>query len=139
MSRGFIKPVNGNMRMRFVKPGYNADDFGTPQDAVIFDSDDLGTLSVIQAGEFYLGDGAASGKTIQIASWNRDFVPLCSFMYSLDGSFYGPAAEVLASGTEDFNSFYTRVYSWGIVVRYRYASNGSRLWMRYAAFDFPVF
>lgn len=139
MPRGFIKPVNGSMRMRFVKPGYNADDMATPEEHVIFDSEDLAVLSVVQAGEYDLGDGAQNGKTVQIATWNLDFVPLCAFQYSFDGSLFGPSAAVLTNGNGDFNSFYTRVSSTGIVVSYRMATSAARLRVRYTAFDLPVF
>lgn len=48
--RGFLKKVNGTMRMRFVKPGYDANDLNVPPNAVIFDSEDAGGLFIYRAG-----------------------------------------------------------------------------------------
>ncbi len=78
---GFIKPVGGHMRMRFVQPGYDADDYDTPPNKVIFDSDDIGTLSVIQTGEYHITTNGEPPAERQIASWDLDFVPLCTFQF----------------------------------------------------------
>lgn len=50
MSRGFLKDVGGSKRMRFVKPGYDANDPNVPPNAVIFDSEDAGGLFIYRAG-----------------------------------------------------------------------------------------
>lgn len=45
-NRGFIKDIGGAKRMRFVRPGYDANDMGVPPNQVIFDSENIGALSV---------------------------------------------------------------------------------------------
>lgn len=50
MSRGFLKDIGGSKRMRFVKPGYDANDLNVPANAVIFDSEDAGGLFIYRAG-----------------------------------------------------------------------------------------
>lgn len=88
MTRGYIKEVPGNaqiagnhMRMRFVKPGNNADSESVPPNQVIFDSDDVGTLSLIAAGQYRFNRAGAEPITIKIASWSLDYVPLCTFQF----------------------------------------------------------
>ncbi|MFC3206889.1 hypothetical protein [Aquamicrobium soli] len=66
--------------MRFVQPGYDADDMATPPNKVIFDSDDIGTLSVIAHGIYRFNNG---DNTKKIASWSLDFIPLCTFQFRL--------------------------------------------------------
>lgn len=139
---GFIKPVNGNTRMRFVKPGYNPDDYNTPNEHVIFDSEDIGSLCVIGSGEYNWGQGGNSnGNTIQIASFNYGFVPLVYFLYSYDGGVsFGPDQQILGGpgAAADFNA-YTRVYSTGIVLSMRTTSTTWQHIIRWYAFDLPVF
>ncbi|MCO6386246.1 hypothetical protein [Aliihoeflea sp. 40Bstr573] len=49
-NRGFIKDIGGAKRMRFVRPGYDANDMGVPPNQVIFDSENIGALSVYTSG-----------------------------------------------------------------------------------------
>ncbi len=58
MSAGFIKPVNGKVRMRFVKPGYDARDLNLPPNAVIFDSEANEYLQVFVSGTLLISDGS---------------------------------------------------------------------------------
>lgn len=77
--RGYIKPVDGHMRMRFVQPGYDVDT--APSNKVIFDSDDIGTLSVFATGVYRFNDTNGSAVSRQIATWDLDFIPLCTFQF----------------------------------------------------------
>lgn len=90
MTRGYIKEVPGNaqvagahMRMRFVKAGNNADSESVPPNQVIFDSDDIGTLSLLYSGQyrhFRVADDPPPAVTI--ASWPAlSYVPLCTFQF----------------------------------------------------------
>lgn len=83
MSRGFIKPVGGNMRMRFVRPGYDANDMGVPPNQVIFDSVDAAVMSLIAAGSYHFANDAPmrAGNYVQIASWSLPYPPLCTFQF----------------------------------------------------------
>jgi hypothetical protein len=54
MSRGFLKTIAGKKRLRFVKPGYDADDLNVPLNKVIFDSEIEGCLQTFRAGSVTL-------------------------------------------------------------------------------------
>ena len=138
MPKGFFKEVGGRTRMRLVQPGYNADDYSTPLDKVVFDSEEIGTLSVIRAGEVYVGDG--NGKNVKIVSWDLPYVPFCTFQYSRDGTSFYPFYESSGQDADDYDH-YTRVTTTGVWVRYRVAAapNSARLWMRYVAYRLAVF
>lgn len=85
MARGFLKDVGGVKRMRFVKPGYDANNMNIPQDAVIFDSEDIGNLSIYAQDEWNSGvktTGGTQYNDVQIASWPAlPFVPLVTTQY----------------------------------------------------------
>lgn len=85
MARGFLKTDGASKRMRFVKPGYDANDMGTPDNAVIFDSNDVGNLSLYSQGEWNSGITQSPGvifNDVQIASWaTLPFVPLVMTQY----------------------------------------------------------
>lgn len=83
---GYIKEVPGNaqvagthMRMRMVQPGYNID--SAPSNKVIIDSDDAGTLSLIDAGVYRLNRNGVTPPTVKIASWSLSYIPLCTFQF----------------------------------------------------------
>lgn len=96
MARGFLKTVGAAKRMRFVKPGYNANDMNTPDNAVIFDSADIGNLSLYTEGEWNSGVTQQPNvilDDVQIVSWpTLPFVPLVNTQY-LYGQ--GPAGTVI--------------------------------------------
>lgn len=82
MARGFIKEVGGNMRHRIVKAGLNADNMATAPNDVVFDTVDIGTLSVITSGVYRLVRAGATPVTARIASWSSlSYVPLCTFQF----------------------------------------------------------
>lgn len=85
MARGFLKDVGGVKRMRFVKPGYDANNMSIPQNAVIFDSEDIGNLSVYRQDTFYSGVHQTSGviyNDVPIATWPElPFAPLVTAQY----------------------------------------------------------
>lgn len=136
---GFIKPVNGNTRMRFVKPGYNPDDYNTPNEHVIFDSEDIGSLSILASGTYQWGTGG-TGKSAQIASFNFGFVPLVYFLYSYDGGVsYAPDLMTDVPTWNGEYSTFTRVSSTGIVAAMRPSSSTWNIFIKWFAFDLAVF
>lgn len=77
-NRGFIKDVGGSKRMRFVRAGYDANDMSVPPNQVIFDSQNIGALSVHTSGVVDVQtplDG-------YIASWaNLGYTPLAMVQF----------------------------------------------------------
>lgn len=62
---GFIKDVSGSKRMRFVKPGLDANNLNLPPNDVIFDSENISNLAVHAAGTWV---GTAPVDSV-IVSW----------------------------------------------------------------------
>lgn len=85
MARGFLKTIGGSKRMRFAKPGYNANDLTLPENLVVFDSEDVGNLSLYAQGQWNSGISQSPGiifNDVQIASWaTLPFVPLVMTQY----------------------------------------------------------
>ncbi len=81
---GYIKPVGGHNRMRLVQPGYDVDT--APPNKVIFDSDDIGTLSVIATGDYTFNNSSGSPVTRQVTTWDLPYVPLCTFQFAGAGA-----------------------------------------------------
>lgn len=80
--RGYLKDSGGAKRLRFVMPGYDADDENVPPNKVIFDSNNIGTLSILHSGVYSWDGSAASQQWVTIATWPAlSFVPLCHFLY----------------------------------------------------------
>lgn len=79
--RGFLKDSGGGKRLRFVMPGYDANDENVPPNKVIFDSDNIGTLSILHSGVYNWNGNSPTNQWVTIASWpTLSFVPLCYFM-----------------------------------------------------------
>lgn len=125
MPRGYLRTEGGDSRLRIVMPGYDADDPSVPPNKVVFDSDDIGTLSIIYSGTYTL---TLSGNVsnLQIASWPAlPFVPLCLFRFR--ASQHGYSA--VGYGTTWYSRDTTNVFSRMIVsdsdIRLWYNSIGS--------------
>ncbi|WP_043062091.1 hypothetical protein [Brucella anthropi] len=74
MNVGFLKDVNGIKRMRMVKPGYDANDYNIPINAVIFDSVMPSHLSIFDSG---IATISAAGNPLQVVSWpDPGYVPM---------------------------------------------------------------
>lgn len=72
---GYIKNVGDHIRMRWVQSGYDPDGTDVPPNKIIFDSDDVGALSVIASGSAVIGSGLKTN--LHIVTWDYPFVPLC--------------------------------------------------------------
>ena len=83
--RGFIRNVGDHWRARFVQAGYDANDMTMPPNKVVFDSDDIGTLSLLYAGTFRFNRDGAAPITRQVASWSLSYIPLCTFQFRPSG------------------------------------------------------
>ena len=79
--RGYMKRINGSLRMRFVMPGYDADDESVPPNKVIFDSSDIAAVSIFRRGTHLFPAGVRSNSLITLATWQLDFVPLCHLQF----------------------------------------------------------
>lgn len=85
MTRGFLKTIGASKRLRFVMPGYDAEDMSTPPNKVIFDSDDVGTLAIVTTGMFRFGSGSTGLlPPAKIVEWDLDFIPLCTFQFDIN-------------------------------------------------------
>lgn len=88
MSRGYIDKVNGRRRARYVKSPFNARDPGVPRNQVIFDTEDIGTQSLlVPPGSYTFSfNGSLDIGPVVIASWtDPGFIPLCDFLFSTSG------------------------------------------------------
>lgn len=88
MSRGYLDKVNGRRRARYVKQPYDARDLSVPRNQVAFDTEDLGTQSLLVAPGSYTFtyNGALDIGTTVIASWpDPNFIPLCDFQFAING------------------------------------------------------
>ncbi|TGR74914.1 hypothetical protein EN836_33110 [Mesorhizobium sp. M1C.F.Ca.ET.193.01.1.1] len=82
--RGYLKDVDGVKRMRLVKPGYDANDENVPGNKVIFDSKDLGVMTILEVGEYHWTNVKDSGGLVRVRSWDYGFVPLCVFQWQIN-------------------------------------------------------
>jgi hypothetical protein len=80
------KMADGHRRFRYVQPGYDPDSESVPANKVIFDSDDLGAISVLTTGSVAVPSGH-KGSYYQLVTWDFPFVPLCwlAWEYGADG------------------------------------------------------
>lgn len=91
MVKGFLK-TSGTSRLRFVESGYDANNMSVPDNKVIFDSDDIGNLSIYRQGEWFSGVSSGSGvilNDVPIATWPElPFTPLvmCQYKYGQGAS-----------------------------------------------------
>lgn len=124
MSRGFLKDVGGSKRMRIVLPGYDADNLNTPPNKVVFDSEDLGTLSLIVASSYTFPTyHLADRPWTQIASWNLSFVPLCQFQFRSGTQPYTDQVYTFTGYDANYKNFNIRVYKTGIWASLRQPAN----------------
>lgn len=98
MTRGYLKTDGDAKRLRFVMPGYDADDPDTPPNKVIFDSKDIGTLSILAAGEKVWTGVGQTDPMETIATWELDFVPLCTFQFYESGGHWRHRSELRIGG-----------------------------------------
>lgn len=83
MKRGALYNKDGSKKMRFVMPGYDVEDENVPPNKVIFDSENLGTLSIMDQGAYtFVGDGLGQTNMVTIKTWDLDYIPLCHFWFN---------------------------------------------------------
>ena len=139
---GFLKDSGGAKRLRFVMPGYDADDEDVPPNKVIFDSNDLGTLSVLASGTYNFSGSSPSATEHKIASWKLEFVPLCHFVFQIGGVVMPELHMQLYTAGLPFNSGYVennmfRITDDGIYLRHFAVSPAGTL-IHWTAFNLKV-
>jgi hypothetical protein len=87
---GYTKNVGDHIRMRWVQPGYDPDSTTVPPNRVIFDSDDIGAMSILAFGAVTVPSGNQS-TYVQLVTWNLDYVPLCWLQWD-EGDGYAHSA-----------------------------------------------
>jgi hypothetical protein len=124
MVLGFLKPVGGNMRLRYARPGYDANDLTLPGNQVAFDSANAGVFSVYAQG---LWRGAPPTTKTKIVSWPAlSYVPLCTLELNVASSsvaysnvvsygYYGITITSFQKANDDYG---LDVYTDGIYWRY---------------------
>lgn len=140
--RGYLKDSGGAKRLRFVMPGFNADDENVPPNKVIFDSNSVVALSIINYGKYQFNNTQNTNE-IKIASWNFDFVPLCYFWSKVsvaysDGYSFQPFL-TLYSGSPwmDTESNYIKVKKDGIYIKVQRV-NSTNVTLEWVAFNIAV-
>jgi len=103
MSRGYVDKFGDHYRARYVQSPYNARDLSVPRNKVIFDTDDIGTLSLLASGSYTMTyAGSIDVGPVLIGSWaDPGYIPLCEFHFAV------------GSGPRDnaFAMFYSTVYT----------------------------
>lgn len=98
---GYIKNVGDHIRMRWVQPGYDPDATDVPPNKVIFDSDDIGTLSVLTSGRVAIP--TAQSSYTRIVEWNFPYIPLCQMLIDLGDGYLHNAIPASVSYMCTFN------------------------------------
>lgn len=100
--RGYLRTEGTRKRLRFVAPGYAAENPNVPFNMVRFDSDSYGMASFLESGEAIIPQGSSNfvalteGMTIR--SWSYGFVPLCLFyFYAFNTTGWTTTARALTS------------------------------------------
>lgn len=86
MAKGILKDIGGSKRMRIVRPGYDANNLSLEQNLVIFDSNQVGNLSIHTYGEVTFGPFFHSGVIVNgiIATWpDLGYAPFVTMQYNV--------------------------------------------------------
>lgn len=113
--RGYLKDSGGSKRLRFVMPGYDADDENTPSNKVIFDTNSDAVLNIYAQGQW---TGTVPSSGTYIASWpNIGYAPFVAmqflygdewmpyFMYYRSSPFVAPRFTAYSDGLHLQNSY----------------------------------
>lgn len=132
--RGYLETQGGSKRLRFVMPGYDADDPDVPPNKVIFDSNDLATLSILASGEYEWTSIEYTSGREHIVQWSYNFVPLCSFQWSLNNSMWTGCLHTTSGFYPDYGSGQVFVAKDGIRVAFRIRPSASSVKLRWIAY-----
>lgn len=131
---GYFRTVP-DTRFRFVKPGNNVDDMGTPANAVIFDSDADEFLQVLFSGTYVANSGLVYSK---IVSWpDLGFIPFAwmGFRPSYGGTYQNFIPIALSPSD---NAGHAYVNNDGIYAQFDgFANFGDGIWPVYL--DYIIF
>ncbi|RVC71282.1 hypothetical protein EN759_00260 [Mesorhizobium sp. M00.F.Ca.ET.038.03.1.1] len=131
-NRGYLKDDGSAKRFRFVKSGYDATDEAVPPNKVIFDSKDIGTMSILEIGQYSWTNTKVTGL-VQVRAWNYGFIPLCMFhWYSGTDNYWRQMMQV--AGTGDL----IKVDATGIYVNMVFDLTYPQVTMRWFAFGLPA-
>lgn len=132
--------------MRFVKTGYDNSDPTVPPNAVVFDSNDISNMAIVDRGSaHFTGPGGFSSGNIgstssfyTLRSWSFDFIPLCLFTFSGDAVNVGNACLMLPlspvnAGGIDRSAIQFKVDTAGIHVKLSFS--GTSLYIGWVAFN----
>lgn len=115
MSKGFIDLVGGVRRLRWVKSGFDARDYATPANAVIFDSDANTYLQVYLAGTVAITDG--SNAEYKPVTWpSLGYIPFAWACFRKSGYNMAP---VPSSPTSTYSQGAVSVEANGLLVETR--------------------
>lgn len=98
-NKGYLKTSVGAKRLRFVKNGYDAADESVPPNKVIFDSQDIGSLAILETGTYSWSNfPALSIPMTKVRTWSYGFVPVCVFHWRMNELWKRNALYVEESG-----------------------------------------
>jgi hypothetical protein len=101
MNKGYLKTSGGAKRLRFVKDGYDATDESVPPNKVIFDSNNIATVAILETGSYTWSNFTNSGLT-KVSTWDYGFVPLCIIHWQYNEVWRRPALTTTESSYPRF-------------------------------------
>lgn len=96
MTLGFIKPISGDLALRWARPGSDADDDGLPQNQVVFDSRSQAVFGAYVSGVY--GPASMPGSWTRVVTWpSLGYVPVTTLIY------YQNVTDWIEQGPLDFS------------------------------------
>lgn len=86
-NRGYLKNSGASKRLRFVKSGYDATDESVPNNKVIFDSNNIGTVAILETGQVSWSNFTYVAMT-RVRAWDYGFVPLCLLQWNQNETWF---------------------------------------------------
>lgn len=134
---GFIDKINGSNRMRFTKPGTDPYNLNLDPNQVIFDSDTIGNLSVLDYGENLVPQGSTVNDVTSttLRTWNLGYAPMVIAQIKRQSEPDNYWSYVFAGNVR---VCYLESSPTGLVFTRAATVGGGTLMVRWTAFRFPI-
>lgn len=75
---GFIKDISGSNRMRFTRPGTDPNNLNLDPNQVVFDSEAIGNLNILDYGENPIASSPVGSGTFSytLRTWSLGYAPM---------------------------------------------------------------
>lgn len=99
---GGLLNFGNSKRLRYVKPGHDPRNFNLDPNLVVFDSETIGNLSVLDYGEDVVsyqsnGTPTPAPHVVQVRAWSLDYAPMIiGQIRTMQGTEWAPALAGLA-------------------------------------------